>query len=224
MNKDDFNNLSIKDQIDYMNNQLLTGITLTNLCKNIEIARSTVSGRIIRQGYIFDKDLNQYIIHNKEINGRAYSKLTVSDQLTNEINEEKISPKSNNASDKDTVVSNELTHSNSESNALSLNPTDSDNLGYLLKNIDILKNVIENNKGNNNPNEINNIDDIVNNIYKFKQEKREYKVKSLRIDIEIQKEFEEIAKDLSPKGINQQEFLNYILDSYITFYKNLNKI
>ncbi len=43
------------------------------------------------------------------------------------------------------------------------------------------------NKDNNNPNEINSIDDIINNIYKFKQEKREYKVKSLRIDIEIQK-------------------------------------
>ena len=93
----------------------------------------------------------------------------------------------------------------------------------MLKNIDILKNIIEGNKTNNSQNEINSIDDIISDIYKFKQEKRDYKVKSLRIDSEILNEFEEIAKDLSSKGINQQEFLNYILSSYIKFYKSIIK-
>ena len=92
----------------------------------------------------------------------------------------------------------------------------------MLKNIDILKNIIEGNKTNNSQNEINSIDDIISDIYKFKQEKRDYKVKSLRIDSEILNEFEEIAKDLSSKGINQQEFLNYILKSYIDFFKKIN--
>ena len=125
-------------------------------------------------------------------------------------------------SNKDNSVSNELTSCNNENTNLVLNSTDSDNLGYLLKNIDILKNIIEGNKTNNSQNEINSIDDIISDIYKFKQEKRDYKVKSLRIDSEILNEFEEIAKDLSSKGINQQEFLNYILKSYIDFFKKIN--
>mgnify|MGYP005924987981 CR=1 FL=1 len=50
------------------------------------IARSTVGTRASKLGYTFDKDLNQYILEN---NGRAYSKLTVSDQLTNKISKNK---------------------------------------------------------------------------------------------------------------------------------------
>ena len=141
--------------------------------------------------------------------------LTVSDQLTKEKIENKNTEKNNIPSEKNNendFVSNELTSCNNENNALVLNSSDSDNLGYLLRNIDTLKNLIEGNKPNKSDTEINSIDDIISDIYKFKQDKRDYKVKSLRIDSEILKDFEEIAKDLSPKGINQQEFLNYILD------------
>ena len=222
MTKDEFNKLKISDQINYINNKLLSGLTLTKVCNNIGIARSTVGTRASKLGYTFDKDLNQYILEN---NGRAYSKLTVSDQLTNKISKNKNIEKTTSPSEesnKDNSVSNELTSCNNENTNLVLNSTDSDNLGYLLKNIDILKNIIEGNKTNNSQNEINSIDDIISDIYKFKQEKRDYKVKSLRIDSEILNEFEEIAKDLSSKGINQQEFLNYILKSYIDFFKKIN--
>lgn len=152
--------------------------------------------------------------------------LTVSDQLTKEKIENKNTEKNNIPSEKNNendFVSNELTSCNNENNALVLNSSDSDNLGYLLRNIDTLKNLIEGNKPNKSDTEINSIDDIISDIYKFKQDKRDYKVKSLRIDSEILKDFEEIAKDLSPKGINQQEFLNYILKTYIDFYKNIKK-
>lgn len=223
MTKDDFNKLSNLDQIDYINNKLLSGITLTKLCKDIGIARSTVGTRASKLGYIFDKDLNQYVLENI---GRAYSKLTVSDQLTKEKNENKNTKNNNISSDKNTKddsVSNQLTSCNNENNALILNNSDSDNLSYLLKNIDTLKNLIEGNKSNKPENEINNLEDIISDIYKFKQDKRDYKVKSLRIDSDILNDFEEIAKDLSPKGINQQEFLNYILKTYIDFYKNIKK-
>ena len=212
LTKDEFNKLSNSDQIDYINNKLLSGLTLTKLCKDIGIARSTVGTRAHKLGYIFDKDLNQYVL---EDSGRAYSKLTVSDQLTKE--------KIENKNTENDFVSNELTSCNNENNALVLNSSDSDNLGYLLRNIDTLKNLIEGNKPNKSDTEINSIDDIISDIYKFKQDKRDYKVKSLRIDSEILKDFEEIAKDLSPKGINQQEFLNYILKTYIDFYKNIKK-
>lgn len=221
LNKDDFNKLDINKQIDYLNTQLKKGISLTVLCKNIGIARSTVGGRAKKQGYIFDKEINQYILENKNSNGRAYNKLTVSDMLTNEKSDSKFESKVESKSDKTTPVSNNLTSSNNENTNLILSSSDSDNLSYLLKNIDILKNFIENSKRSSSPNEVNSLEDIINDIYKFKQEKRNYKVKSLRIDCDILNDFESIANDLSSKGINQQEFLNFILKSYIDFYKKI---
>lgn len=191
MTKDEFNKLDIIRQIDYLNTQLKKGTSLTILCKNIGIARSTVGGRVKKQGYVFDKEINQYTLEKRIGDGRAYSKLTVSDSRT------------------------------MEDIGLMLSSTDSSNLGYLLKNIDILKNFIEGSKISNSPSEVNSLEDVVNDIYKFKQDKRNYKVKSLRIDANILNDFESIANDLSSKSINQQEFLNYILKSYIEFYKSL---
>lgn len=221
MNKDDFNKLDINKQIDYLNTQLKKGISLTVLCKNIGIARSTVGGRVKKQGYIFDKKINQYILENESSNGRAYNKLTVSDMLTNEKSDSNFESKVESKNEKITPVSNNLTSSNNENTSLMLSLSDSDNLSYLLKNIDILKDFIENSKRSSSPNEVNSLEDIINDIYKFKQEKRNYKVKSLRIDTDILNDFESIANDLSSKGINQQEFLNFILKSYIDFYKKI---
>ncbi|MCG4734975.1 hypothetical protein L0M92_15325, partial [Casaltella massiliensis] len=47
-------------------------------------------------------------------------------------------------------------------NGLILNSSDSDNLGYLLKNIDILKEFIESNKNKSPNNEVSSLEDIVN--------------------------------------------------------------
>ena len=226
MTKDEFNNLEIMDQINYLNEHLKDGHTLTNICKSIGIARSTVGSRMTKQGYILDKDLNQYIVDTKENSGRAYNKLTVSNELTKENNKSNFKYEGDEnieATDRVSTVSNKLTSSNQVNNSLMLDNTDSNNLTYLLKNIDILKDFIESSKRSSAPNEVNSIEDIINDIYKFKQDKREYKVKSLRIDTEILSEFEAITNDLSGKGINQQEFLNYVLKSYIDFFKSLRK-
>ena len=220
MTKEEFNKFSIDKQIDYLNTNLTEGVSLTILCKSIGIARSTVSGRALKQGYVFNKEINQYVLNNKTDSKRPCSKLTVSNQLTHEsktiseINKPNISNKDLTSLNK-TISINTDNH-----NGLILNSSDSDNLSYLLKNIDILKEFIEGNKNKPYNHEIASLEDIVNDIYKFKQERRNYKVKSLRIDETILSEFESIASELSSKGINQQEFLNYILKSYIDFYKN----
>lgn len=205
--KDEFNKLEIIDQINYVNKNLNDGFSLTVLCENVGISRSTIRTRFAKQGYNFDKISNQYIQDNEDTSGRAYSKLTVSNRLTD---------------DKSNFVSGDLTNNNIENNALMLNNTDSDSLTYLLRNIDILKDFIESSKKTCATNEVNSIEDIINDIYKFKQDKRNYKVKSLRIDSDILSDFESIANNLSSKGINQQEFLNYVLKSYIDFYKSFN--
>lgn len=220
MIKDEFNKLGIDNQVEYLNINLREGLSLTKICKNIGIARSTVGGRVSKQGYIFNKEINQYVLKDKISAGRPYSKLTVSNHLTTE---NKAFPKNSELdylNAESNIVSKTITNCNNENSGLILNSIDSDNLTYLLKNIDILKEFIEGNKSESSNNQVNSLEDIVNDIYKFKQEKRNYKVKSLRIDENILSDFETIASELYSKGINQQEFLNYILKSYIDFYKN----
>ncbi|MEG2379961.1 MAG: hypothetical protein RSB77_07045 [Bacilli bacterium] len=72
--KNEFNNLKIMDQINYLNRYLKNGQSLTNICNSIGIARSIVVGRMTKQGYILDKNLNQYIVNNKENNRRTYKR------------------------------------------------------------------------------------------------------------------------------------------------------
>lgn len=222
MIKDEFNKLGIDNQVEYLNINLREGLSLTKICKNIGIARSTVGGRVSKQGYIFNKEINQYVLKDKTSAGRPYSKLTVSNHLTTENKAFPQNGELDYLNAESNIVSNTITNCNNENSGLILNSIDSDNLTYLLKNIDILKEFIEGNKSESSNNQVNSLEDIVNDIYKFKQEKRNYKVKSLRIDENILSDFETIASELYSKGINQQEFLNYILKSYIDFYKNFD--
>ncbi len=98
---------------------------------------------------------------------------------------------------------------------------------YLVDNVDRIKAILDG------PNEYykditdNNIEkkeDIVKDIYNFKQAKRDYRAKTLKLDAEVQKGFERIAEDLKDSGVTQQELLNYILSQYIKFYDDINKI
>ena len=74
MVKEEFNKLNLKEQIEYINKKL-ENKTLTNLCEEIKISRSTIRERFFKQGYIFDKSKNKYIYseannepENKNIN------------------------------------------------------------------------------------------------------------------------------------------------------------
>lgn len=60
MNKTEFNNLDVLEQIEYINKSLLEGNTLTNICKNIGIGRSTISDRFKKVSYKYNKAINQY--------------------------------------------------------------------------------------------------------------------------------------------------------------------
>ena len=60
MGKEEFNKLNVKEQIEYINKKL-ENKTLTNLCEEIKISRSTIRERFLKQGYIFDKSKNKYI-------------------------------------------------------------------------------------------------------------------------------------------------------------------
>ena len=60
MNKTEFNSLDVMEQIEYINKSLLNGNTLTNICKNIGIGRSTIRDRFDKIGYKYNKSTNQY--------------------------------------------------------------------------------------------------------------------------------------------------------------------
>ena len=60
MNKTEFNNLDVLEQIEYINKNLLEGNTLTNVCKNIGIGRSTIRDRFKKVSYEYNKNINQY--------------------------------------------------------------------------------------------------------------------------------------------------------------------
>jgi len=60
LDKIQFNNLMIMDQLNYINTKLKND-TLRTICEEIKIGRTTVRDRLTKNGYIFDKDLKQYI-------------------------------------------------------------------------------------------------------------------------------------------------------------------
>ncbi|WP_085829063.1 hypothetical protein [Clostridium massiliodielmoense] len=65
MDRKKFDEMSVKAQINYVNSKLDKGYTLTKLCKEIGIGRSTVRKRFKGQKYEFDKGLNKYVSYSK---------------------------------------------------------------------------------------------------------------------------------------------------------------
>lgn len=64
MLKEQFNSLSVTEQVDYINSQL-SSKTLTKACSEIEVARSTIAGRFKKEGYTLDQTQNKYILNVK---------------------------------------------------------------------------------------------------------------------------------------------------------------
>lgn len=64
MKKLEFNDLKLNDQVQYINNQLQKGLSLTSICKSIEIDRSTIRKRFKSRGYVFNSNSNLYEFEN----------------------------------------------------------------------------------------------------------------------------------------------------------------
>lgn len=60
MNKEQFNQLEVLEQIQYINDNI-EGMSLTKLCEEIGVNRSTLTKRFKAKGYTFNKELNKYI-------------------------------------------------------------------------------------------------------------------------------------------------------------------
>lgn len=210
MNKEQFKNLDILAQIEYVNNILKEGKTLTAFSEEVEISRKTISKNFGKAGYKYSQSKKQYIINNTDVQAgeqkKYYSNITESNIKSTPERESNI-PVINN-------ITTNLEISNNQKNSLI----------YLMDNVDRIKAILE---GQNEyykditDSNIEKKEDIVRDIYNFKQAKRDYRAKTLKLDVEVQKGFEKIAEDLKDSGVTQQELLNYILNQYIKFYENI---
>jgi hypothetical protein len=61
MLKEEFNKLDIKKQVEYINSKLPLK-TLTKACDELEIARSTITGRFKKRGYTLNIEQNKYML------------------------------------------------------------------------------------------------------------------------------------------------------------------
>ena len=200
MNKEQFKNLDILAQIEYVNNILKEGKTLTAFSEEVEISRKTISKNFSKFGYKYSQSKKQYILANTDVQAGGRKK------YYSNIKESSI-PVINN-------ITTNLEISNHQKNSLI----------YLMDNVDRIKAILD---GQNEyykditDSNIEKKEDIVRDIYNFKQAKRDYRAKTLKLDVEVQKGFEKIAEDLKDSGVTQQELLNYILNQYIKFYENI---
>lgn len=212
MNKEQFKNLDILAQIEYVNNILKEGKTLTAFSEEVEISRKTISKNFGKAGYKYSQSKKQYILENTDVQAgeqkKYYSNITESNIKSTPKKESSI-PVINN-------ITTNLEISNHQKNSLI----------YLMDNVDRIKAILDGQNeyykditdGN-----IEKKEDIVRDIYNFKQAKRDYRAKTLKLDVEVQKGFEKIAEDLKDSVVTQQELLNYILNQYIKFYDNINR-
>ena len=210
MNKEQFKNLDILAQIEYVNNILKEGKTLTAFSEEVEISRKTISKNFGKSGYKYSQSKKQYILENTDIQAgeqkKYYSNITDSN-IKSTPEEVSNIPVINN-------ITTNLEISNHQKNSLI----------YLMDNVDRIKAILD---GQNEyykditDSNIEKKEDIVRDIYNFKQAKRDYRAKTLKLDVEVQKGFEKIAEDLKDSGVTQQELLNYILNQYIKFYENI---
>ena len=210
MNKEQFKNLDILAQIGYVNNILKEGKTLTAFSEEVEISRKTISKNFGKVGYKYSQSKKQYILENTDVKAgeqkKYYSNITESNIKSTPKKESSI-PVINN-------ITTNLEISNHQKNSLI----------YLMDNVDRIKAILD---GQNEyykditDSNIEKKEDIVRDIYNFKQAKRDYRAKTLKLDVEVQKGFEKIAENLKDSGVTQQELLNYILNQYIKFYENI---
>ena len=72
MGKEEFNKLKVKDQVEYINKKLESK-ALTNVCKEIQISRSTARERFLKLGYLFDKN-NMFSFESYKNDGQIIRK------------------------------------------------------------------------------------------------------------------------------------------------------
>lgn len=203
INKESFNNMSILDQIYYINNLLETGETLNNICNNMPIAKKTLRNRFKKEGYIFNKNLRQYIqdIPEEASESQIKGQINIIDVLENNSEHSK-HPESTERTDKPEEQSLKDVYLRLEQMQKEIN---------LIKQNNINNQTTAANK--------NNLSDKINTRLEQLRKGGESVSRVYRINPEIQKEFKSLCKKHLGDGINISDIVSLCMLEFIEKYK-----
>lgn len=200
INKESFNNMSILDQIYYINNLLETGETLNNICNNMPIAKKTLRNRFKKEGYIFNKNLRQYIqdIPEEASESQIKGQINIIDVLDNNSEHPK-HPEGANKPEEQSLKDVYL------------------RLEQMQKEINLIKqNNINNQTTAANKN---NLSDKINTRLEQLRGGGESVSRVYRVNPEIQKEFKSLCKKHLGDGINISDIVSLCMLEFIEKYK-----
>lgn len=185
----EFDSMQVLNQINYINSQLKSSYTLTKICQNIGIGRTTIRDRFLKEGYTYNKELNTYI----------------NDKSITEVNIDKnISHKNNTIVNNNSI--NDL-HSIQDFNNIK------NDLLELIKNKDDIMLMLSNYKSNHNVIEIPQLD--INNLPEEMQ--KSITTKSIKIYEPVYNLFNDLCKSYS--SIKKQDLISLALYEFYNRYK-----
>ena len=85
MSKDEFNRLDIEYQIEYVNEQLSYGKSITTVATEIGISRNVLRERFKKLGYVFSKDRRQYM-HYVDYTASITNTMTIATDMYSRLN------------------------------------------------------------------------------------------------------------------------------------------
>lgn len=137
MTREQFDKLEVLEQIKYINRKLEDNSSITSVCKDLNISRSTIRDRFKKLDYSYSKDLNRYV-HNDSVTD-VVQKVTVENNKS--ISD--VTHKGNNVSNTDVARVDKVTDIINKSD-VEIKETIID----IVNNYDILKEIIELHKCN----------------------------------------------------------------------------
>lgn len=197
MNKEEFNKLEILAQIDYINKQLENNNSITSVCKELGIGRSTIRDRFKKVDYIYSKDLNTYI-HNNNITDVLQVNIDYSNGCVSSVID-----KENNSNNTDVIREDTVTEIINKSDEEIKN-----NLLDLVNNYDVLKDIIELHRRNTS---------VIKQQIVIDVDDDESKLATLRVKAKVLEQFKEFCNN--NKQFKKVDLLSQAIKEFIEKYK-----
>lgn len=201
MNKDQFNGLEILEQIEYINDQLKNNKSITYVCKEIGVSRSTIRDRFKKIDYIFSKELNRYMYNNSRTNILQESTKSINSDNNRCITIDTCIEK--NKSNTDVVQVDKVTDIINKSD-IEIKETIID----IVNNYEVLKEIIELHRRNTS---------IIKQQIIIDIEESDSKLTTLRVNSKVLDKFNDFCKEY--KQYKKVDLLSQALKEFIEKYK-----
>ena len=197
MYKEKFNKLEVLAQIQYINNELENNKSITSVCKELGIGRSTIRDRFKKANYKYNKESNKYI-DNNSITDVTQDNIEINNGCnTSDINKE------NNKSVTDVIQRDTVTEIINKSDEEIKN-----NLLDLVSNYDVLKDIIELHRRNTS---------VIKQQIVIDIEESDSKLATLRVNSKVLEQFNDFCKD--NKQYKKVDLLSQAIKEFIEKYK-----